>query len=156
MVSELTSEPRAAQKGRRRTPQRLLVARSLASSKRALSAQELHGRIRADHPRLGLATVYRALETLVQDGLARRFEREGHVSAYVACDAEHHHHLVCLRCQRVEDIGEQVVRPMLSSVRRRHDFQVDHAALDLYGECASCRKRARERRPAGGRRGGAA
>ena len=143
-MPEQSIEQRIAQGARRRTPQRLLVARTLAASKRALSAQELHARIRADHPRLGLATVYRALEALVQDGMARRFERDGHISAYVACDAEHHHHLVCLRCQRVEDLGEQVLRPMLSSVRRRHDFQVDHAALDLYGECASCRKRGRE------------
>lgn len=149
MVAEQSIEQRIAQGGRRRTPQRLLVARTLASSKRALSAQELHGRIRPDHPRLGLATVYRALEALVQDGMARRFERDGHISAYVACDAEHHHHLVCLRCQRVEDLGEQVLRPMLSSVRRRHDFQVDHAALDLYGECGSCRKRAREAKARG-------
>ena len=130
-------------RGRRSTPQRVIVAEALAAARRALSAQELHERINAAHPTLGLATVYRALEAQVQDGMASRFERDGHVSAYVACNATHHHHLVCTRCQRVEDLDETVVDPLLSSVGRARDFQVDHAALDFYGLCGSCRKHAR-------------
>jgi len=134
---------RLAAGGRRRTEQRVLVAEVLAAAKRALSAQELYERIRATHPTIGRATVYRALEQQVEDGMASRFEREGHVSAYIACDAEHHHHLVCTNCQRVEDVAEDIVAPMLAAVGRRHEFQVDHAALDFYGLCASCRRRRR-------------
>jgi Fur family ferric uptake transcriptional regulator len=119
----------------------VIVAEALASARRALSAQELYERIKPAHPTLGRATGYRALEAQVQDGMASRFERDGHVSAYFACDTEHHHHLVCTRCQRVEDLDETVVAPMLSSVGRRHDFQVDHAALDFYGLCGSCRRK---------------
>jgi Fur family ferric uptake transcriptional regulator len=129
--------------GRRLTRQRVIVAEALAGARRALSAQELYDRVRVARPGIGRATVYRALEAQVQDGMARRFEREGHVSAYIACDAEHHHHLVCTRCQRVEDLSEDVVAPLLTSVGRRHDFQIDHAALDLYGLCANCRRRRR-------------
>jgi Fur family transcriptional regulator, ferric uptake regulator len=132
---------RMASQGRRLTRQRVHVAEALASAKRALSAQELYERIQATHPTLGRATVYRALEAQVQDGMAGRFERDGHVSAYIACDAEHHHHLVCTKCQRVEDLDEAAVAPLLASVGRRHDFQVDHAALDLYGLCRSCRRK---------------
>ena len=118
-----------------------VVAEALASAKRALSAQELYERIQRTHPTLGRATVYRALEAQVQDGMASRFERDGHVSAYIACDAEHHHHLVCTNCQRVEDLNETEVAPLLASVGRRHEFQVDHAALDFYGLCRSCRRK---------------
>ncbi len=134
---------RMVSRGRRLTRQRVIVAEALAAARRALSAQELYLRINASHPTLGRATVYRALEAQVQDGMASRFERDGHVSAYIACDTTHHHHLVCTRCQRVEDLDETVVAPLLSSVGRRHDFQVDHAALDFYGLCGSCRKRGR-------------
>lgn len=129
--------------GRRLTRQRVIVAEALAAAKRALSAQELYERISTAHPTLGRATVYRALEAQVQDGMASRFERDGHVSAYVACDATHHHHLVCTKCQRVEDLDEAVVTPLLTSVGRRHEFQVDHAALDFYGLCRSCRRKER-------------
>ena len=132
---------RLASQGRRLTRQRVVVAEALASAKRALSAQELYERIQTSHPTLGRATVYRALEAQVQDGMASRFERGGHVSAYIACDAEHHHHLVCTNCQRVDDLDEAAVAPLLASVGRRHDFQVDHAALDFYGLCRSCRRR---------------
>ena len=134
---------RMVSRGRRLTRQRVIVAEALAAARRALSAQELYLRINATHPTLGRATVYRALEAQVQDGMASRFERDGHVSAYIACDTTHHHHLVCTRCQRVEDLDETVVAPLLASVGRRHDFQVDHAALDFYGLCGSCRKRGR-------------
>lgn len=134
---------RMTSQGRRLTRQRVIVAEALAAAKRALSAQELYERIKTAHPTLGRATVYRALEAQVQDGMASRFERDGHVSAYVACDAQHHHHLVCTKCQRVEDLDEAAVAPMLSSVGRRHDFQVDHAALDFYGLCRSCRRKGR-------------
>src|SRR5438067_13400220 len=106
---------RLAAGGRRRTEQRVLVAEVLAAAKRALSAQELYERIRATHPTLGRATVYRALEGQVQDGMASRSERDGHVSADVARGAPHHHHLVCTRCQRVEDRDETVVSPPLAS-----------------------------------------
>src|SRR5438874_12885835 len=107
---------RFASQGRRPTRQRVVVAVALAAAKRALSAQELYARIKPRHPTLGRATVYRALEAQVQDGMASRFEREGHVSAYVACDPEHHHHLVCTRCQRVDNLDETAIAPLLSSV----------------------------------------
>src|ERR1700716_3379541 len=140
-MSTASIDTRLAAGGRRRTAQRVVVAEALAAAKRALSAQELYERIRATHPTIGRATVYRAVEQQVEDGMASRFERDGHVSAYIACDAEHHHHLVCTKCQRVEDLDETVVAPLLSSVGRRHDFQVDHAALDFYGLCRSCRRK---------------
>jgi Fur family ferric uptake transcriptional regulator len=144
MVTRTAStRARLAARGRRVTGQRVVVAEALSQAKRAMSAQELHARLRRANPRLGLATVYRALEAQVQDGLASRIERSGHVSAYIACDAQHHHHLVCTRCQRVDDVAEDVMRPTIDAVRRRHEFQVDHAALDFYGLCASCQRQAR-------------
>src|SRR2546428_5052796 len=132
-MSTSSIDTRLAAGGRRRTAQRLIVAEALAGAKRALSAQELYDRIRASHPTIGRATVYRALEQQVEDGMASRFERDGHVSAYIACDAEHHHHLVCTNCQRVEDVAEDVVGPMLGAVGRRHDFSGVPVRLESHG-----------------------
>lgn len=125
---------------RRLTRQRLIVAEALAKERVALSAQELHDRIRSKRQRIGLATVYRALEAQVADGMATRLERPGHVYVYAPCVAEHHHHLVCTRCQRVEDVDETILRPVLRSIRDQHRFDVDHAQLDFYGLCQRCRK----------------
>jgi Fur family transcriptional regulator, ferric uptake regulator len=133
---------RITAQGRRLTSQRVIVAEALARRKRAVSAQELHRELRAHHARLGLATVYRALEAQVDSGMATRLERPGHEHAYVACDPQHHHHLVCVRCERVEDLSENVLGSMLRAVQSRHAFLVDHARLDLYGLCAECRRTA--------------
>src|SRR5947199_361030 len=85
------------------------------------------------------AAALRPLGAQVQDGMGRRLERSGHVSVYVACDPEHHHHLVCERCERVEDLDEKLLQPLLRSVDSRYGFHVNHTALDIYGLCASCR-----------------
>ena len=131
---------RITSRGRRLTDQRMVVAEALSIAKSAVSAQELHEQLRPRHPRLALATVYRALEAQVESGMARRFERGGHVSAYIACDPEHHHHLVCVRCQKVEDLDETILRPVLRGISERHGFAVEHERLDFYGLCASCRR----------------
>ncbi len=144
MGSVAASRPKVAERigaVRRLTRQRLIVAEALERERVAVSAQELHEKIRSTSKRIGLATVYRSLEAQVADGMATRLERPGHVYVYAPCVREHHHHLVCTRCQRVQDVAEEVMRPMLRSVRARHGFQVDHAQLDLYGLCERCRAR---------------
>lgn len=131
---------RITSRGRRLTDQRLVVAEALVTSREAVSAQQLHEGLRRHHPRLALATVYRALEAQVESGMARRLERTGHVSAYVACEPDHHHHLVCVRCQRVEDLDDTILKPVLRGITERHGFAVEHERLDFYGLCSSCRR----------------
>jgi Fur family transcriptional regulator, ferric uptake regulator len=83
--------------------------------------------------------VFRTVDRLVEAGVARRLELEGHVYAYVACQPEHHHHLSCTRCGRVEEIPESWVQPIADRASRRLDFEIDDGRLDFYGRCAACR-----------------
>ena len=124
--------------GERATPQRLTVAASLAAAGRRVTAEELWRRLRRDQRGIGRATVFRSLEALVAAGLARRLEMDNHVYGYVACRPEHHHHLACTRCGRVEDIGEGYVRAVARRVAAETGFQIDDARLDFYGRCAGC------------------
>jgi Fur family ferric uptake transcriptional regulator len=130
--------PRLSAGGERVTRQRLLVAEALAAAGRQLSAQELYDRIRVEHPDVGRATVFRALEALVSVGAARRLERPGHIYAYVSCEPEHHHHLVCTQCGRVEEIGERHVGELSEAISARYRFHIEDATLDFYGRCARC------------------
>jgi Fur family ferric uptake transcriptional regulator len=139
MSSAAAERLRAA--GARVTPQRLLVADALGSVGRQVTAQELWERLRRREPHLGRATVFRTLEALVEAGVARRLERENHGSGYVACEPEHHHHLACSRCGRVEEITEDLVRPMAARVAATTGFVIDDARLDFYGRCADCAAR---------------
>lgn len=127
--------------GHRLTPQRSLVAGALARAGRTVTAQELYARLRLDHPSLGRATVFRALDALVEAGLAQRLEGGAHGARYTACGETHHHHLLCRACGRSIDIGEEEVGDLLRLIRDRHGFQLDHGALDFAGICAECAPR---------------
>lgn len=137
-----TAAARLRRSGQRVTPQRLRVAGALGRLGRQVTAQELWEGLRTRERRLGRATVFRTLEALVAAGIARRLELEGHVYAYIACRPEHHHHLACSSCGRVEEIDEGYVRPVAERVAAETGFQIDDARLDFYGRCARCAARA--------------
>lgn len=138
-----TTAERLAAAGERVTPQRLLVADTLSAAGRQLTAGEVYERVRSAQPSLGRATVFRTLDRLVDAGVARRLELDGHVYAYIACEPEHHHHLSCTSCGRVEEIPESWVRSLAARAWTRLDFEIDDARLDFYGRCAACRSSAR-------------
>ncbi len=127
--------------GERVTRQRLAVADALTAAGRQISAQDLYGRLHRRDPSIGRATVFRTLEALVAAGVARRLELDGHVYGYVACRPEHHHHLACDRCGRVEEIDEAYIRPVAERVAVNLGFRIDDARVDFYGLCASCARR---------------
>ena len=138
VLDPTSTADRLAAAGERVTRQRLLVADALASAGRQVTAQDLYERLRRLDPRIGRATVFRTLEALVLAGVARRLEQDGHVYAYVACRPEHHHHLACHRCGRVEEIDEGYIRPVADRLAAERGFRIDDARLDFYGLCASC------------------
>jgi len=135
----LDAPARLAAAGERVTRQRVLVADHLAAAGRQLTADELFRAIRGVEPTIGRATVFRTVERLVDAGVARRLELDGHVYAYVACRPAHHHHLSCTRCGRVEDVDEAYVRPVADRLADDLGFEIDDARLDFYGRCARCR-----------------
>lgn len=137
MTGSSTAE-RLRDAGERVTRQRLLVADALGSITRQVTAQELYEVLRRREPRIGRATVFRTLESLVAAGAARRLERDGHVYGYVACRPEHHHHLACDRCGRVEEIDEGYIAPVAARLSADMGFEIDDARLDFYGRCARC------------------
>ena len=135
---------RLAAAGERVTRQRLLVADALAAVGRRVTAQDLYDRLRRRAPRIGRATVFRTLEALVVAGVARRLEQNGHVYGYVACRPEHHHHLACDRCGRVEEIEEAYITPVAERLAADRGFTIDDARLDFYGLCARCTAEVRQ------------
>ena len=137
MTAQSTAD-RLREAGERVTRQRLLVADALDAVRKQVTAQELWDRLRKRDPDIGRATVFRTLEALVVAGVARRLEQDGHVYAYVACRPEHHHHLACHRCGRVEEIDEGYIRPVADRLAAERGFRIDDARLDFYGLCASC------------------
>src|ERR687893_532644 len=102
----------------RRTEQRQAILEALRASSRAVTAQELHGELEG----VGLATVYRNLQRLVDDGTADTLRRESGEQAFLLCERGHHHHLSCRVCGRVERIQDCRLEEWARTVAADHQF----------------------------------
>lgn len=123
---------------RRNTPQREEVRSALAGSEGFVSAQAMHASLRERGSRIGLATVYRALADLAEDGDADTLQQEGE-TLYRACTpGAHHHHLICRECGRTVEIQADAVEIWAREVAARHGFTDPHHIVDVFGVCAEC------------------
>ena len=101
-----------------------------------VSAKDLH--VRLDRG-VGLATVYRALQGLVDSGRVDVFRRESGDALFRLCNPVHHHHLVCQRCGRVVEIDTCEVELWASQVAHRHGYTITGHQAEVFGVCAACR-----------------
>ena len=106
---------------------------------RQLTAQEVHRHARSLEPRIGLATVYRALSALESEGVVDVVSQESRESSYRLCSSGHHHHLVCTSCGAVIEIPDCDLGALERKLARRHDFRVDEHDVTLRGRCGDCR-----------------
>lgn len=123
---------------RRGTRQRVAVTRALGEAPSFVSAQELHALMRENGSTVGLATVYRTLQQLAEDGQIDVLRAEDGSTVYRRCSTGHHHHLVCRACRRTVEIDSAAVESWARSVADQHGFvAVDHV-VELSGLCAEC------------------
>ena len=123
---------------RRSTKQRSAVSAVLDEADAFLSAQDLHARLRARGDSVGLATVYRALQALAEDGDVDVLRTGDNESVYRRCSTGHHHHLVCRRCGHTVEVEGPTVEAWARRVGSEHGFtQVEHV-VEVFGVCAAC------------------
>jgi len=123
---------------RRSTKQRSAVSAILDEADAFLSAQDLHARLRARGDSVGLATVYRALQALAEDGdvdVLRTGEGE---AVYRRCSTGHHHHLVCRRCGSTVEVEGPAVESWARKTGAEHGFTAVEHVVEVFGVCASC------------------
>jgi Fur family ferric uptake transcriptional regulator len=106
-----------------------------------LGAQEIHDRLRASGRAVGLASVYRVLDTLAEKGLLQRLEFGDGVARFepVRSDESHHHHLVCDGCGKVETFADERLETALRDVEERSGYAVAAHDVVLRGACSACR-----------------
>lgn len=123
--------------GLRVTRQRLAVLDALRDRTVALSAQDMYHEFRQQGESIGLSTVYRTMESLQDAGVVDSIDREGE-QAFRLCSTTHHHHLICISCNEVEELKGTIVEEWVSRVSRTYDFEVTGHRADIYGRCARC------------------
>ncbi len=120
---------------------RRVVVELLGRQDCCLSAQEIHDAVRSEGSRVGVASVYRALESLDALGLTQRVDLGDGVSRFERVDlrGDHHHHLVCDDCGKVEPFEDTALEQALERVAGGRGYEVAAHDVVLRGACGDCR-----------------
>jgi Fe2+ or Zn2+ uptake regulation protein len=138
MLEEIITKLR--DKGCKITPQRRAVIKSLLDFDKFPTAQEVYNDIRAVNPDVGLDTVYRNLNLLVDLGVVNEINLPGREGKVFEITMEgHHHHLVCLGCGEANCLDYCPVDEVGLQKAAGNKFRVVGHSLELYGYCAKCR-----------------
>lgn len=122
------------------TRQRLAVAEVLLAATDHPTVEELDRRLRARDEVVGLATLYRTLDLLAASGLARQHDFGDGVRRYEPMGAPHDH-LICRRCGRVAEFGNERLERMLRMTADELRFHYQEHRVEVHGLCAECRGR---------------
>jgi len=126
--------------GHRRGGARTAVVEALAHHDCAVTAIELDDELRRQSPRVGRASVYRALEQLEQLGLLQRIEVTRGTAGFerVEPDGHHHHHAICRDCGRMVPFEDPVLERAIGEVSESLSFDVTEHDVVLRGRCERC------------------
>lgn len=105
------------------------------------TAQEVYVQLKPRLPAVNPSTIYRALERMSLVGKISVSDMGTGAAVYEAVGREHHHHLVCQACGRVETIGDEAVSRLFSQLEQKHHFQIATNHLVLFGYCQACQAR---------------
>ena len=100
-----------------------------------MTAEDVYKTLIADHADIGLATVYRVLMQFEQAGLLSRSHFESGKSVFELNEGQHHDHLVCLSCGRVEEFFDPEIEARQRSVALERGYALQDHALSLYAVC---------------------
>ena len=99
------------------------------------TASEIYGAIRVRNFQIGLATVYRVLTQFEQAGILSRNHFESGKAVYELNEGQHHDHMVCLDCGRVEEFYDPEIESRQQAVAQAKGFVIADHALSLYAHC---------------------
>jgi Fur family ferric uptake transcriptional regulator len=130
-----------AMQGYKLTAPRRAVLDVVAAMHESLSPAEIYERARRRYPRLGLVTVYRTLDLLMEAGVLRRMHMDAArgCHGYALAQAAHGHHLICSSCNQVVEFAECDLDRLLKSVARQTGFRIEGHWLEVFGLCPNCR-----------------
>ncbi|MBF0931450.1 MAG: transcriptional repressor [Actinomyces graevenitzii] len=124
---------------RRSTWQRSAIVDLLERSQVFLSAQQIHAELEEEGTKVGLATVYRNLQSLAEEDLVDTVRSDDGEALYRLCTNEgHHHHLVCRSCGKAVEIAGSLFENWVHDIASANGFtKVEHVA-EFFGLCNEC------------------
>jgi Fur family peroxide stress response transcriptional regulator len=132
------------QKGLLLTVQRRIILEALLDRQDHPTVDELFASVKGRIPGVSRTTVYRVLETLVGLGVARKTSHFEAVARYDG-NIDHHHHLVCVQCDKVVDFDDPAFSKLRLPDVRRTGFEIVDFSVYFEGVCPECRRVRTER-----------
>ena len=123
----------------RPTRQRRAVASALTTFDDFRSAQEIHDLITQQGDSVGLATVYRTLSALAENGEIDMLRNEDGEAIWRSCSGTHHHHLVCRGCGATIEVEGPTVERWTRAIAAEHGYGDISHTLEIFGTCPACR-----------------
>lgn len=118
-----------------------VIVTILANTTHALGPVEIFDLGRRQYPKMGLVTVYRALEKLEELGLVSRVHQANGCHAYLRAANGHEHLLLCTSCGRTVYFAGDDLSTLIEWVANQSGFSIQEHWLQLYGLCAACQQR---------------
>ncbi len=137
----MTQQQELKKAGLKATLPRLKILDILEHSpQRHMSAEDLYKALLEAGEEVGLATVYRVLTQFESAGLVKRHNFEGGHAVFEMDHGEHHDHMVCVRCGRIEEFLDEIIEDRQEKIAREAGFEMTDHAMYIYGICGDCRK----------------
>jgi len=123
------------------TRQRRAVLRVLAESDSRFDAARIYEKAKVECPEIGLTTVYRTIDILVDLGVIERLHVAGGCKSYASASPGHRHHLVCVECGKAVEFVGCDLTGLIDSVASKTGFEVENHWLQLTGRCPKCQSK---------------
>ena len=123
----------------RSTPARRAISDFLEKSLSPVDAEQIIEFLRSKSLKTNKATVYRNLENLYRNGFLERLEF-GEGKFRYEIKKNHHHHLICTDCGRVEEVSGEYLLDLEDKIRRENGFLIKNHSLEFFGLCKDCQK----------------
>ncbi|HAM21408.1 MAG TPA: transcriptional repressor [Actinobacteria bacterium] len=124
--------------GRRGTRQRRVIREYLEQSDTFVSAQQVHEALALSGEKVGLATVYRTLQAMVNAAEVDLVRTNSGEALYRKCGTRHHHHLTCRKCGLAVELEGPSVERWAQRVAAENGFTDPSHVVELFGICANC------------------
>lgn len=121
---------------------RMKILEMLESSEtRHVSAEDVYKSLLESGEEIGLATVYRVLTQFETAGLVARHHFEGGHSMFELNEGDHHDHILCVKCGRVDEFMDETIENRQRQIAQDAGYEITDHSLYIYGICPDCREK---------------
>lgn len=142
MSEILTTKEALKNKGLKNTKHRISILELLEKSTQPLTADQIYLALVNHKISINLSTVYRVLNTLVENGLIiKTITVSEHKTLFELNSFEHKHHLVCMECKKITMVDECPFEEYETKLKEKMGYTILGHKLEIYGVCKSCREK---------------